>query len=53
MSNYKVSTNTNNSSKTTQDKTNKKTDKTQKNGSAKAFELKHDLLKISAYLQTA
>jgi hypothetical protein len=56
MANYRVSTNTNNSNKTTQNKTKKKHQKQvkrDKNGPGKAFELKHDLLKISVDLQTA
>jgi hypothetical protein len=48
MANYRVSTDANNSSKTTQDKT-----KTRKMDKLRLFKLKHDLLKISVDLQTA
>jgi hypothetical protein len=53
MANYRVSTNTNNSNKTTQDKTNKKTTKQRKKDQLRLFKLKPDLLKISVDLQTA
>jgi hypothetical protein len=49
MANYRVSTNTNNSNKTTHNKTNKKT----KMDQLRLFKLKYDLLKISVDLQTA
>jgi hypothetical protein len=48
---YGVSKNTNNRNKTTQDKTNKQ--KQRKIYQLRLFNLKHDLLKISVYLQTA
>jgi hypothetical protein len=51
MANYGVSTNTNNSNKTTQDKTNTKT--TTIMDQLRLFRLKHDLLKLSVDLQTA
>jgi hypothetical protein len=51
VANYRVSTNTNNSSKTAQDKTNKQTNK--KVVQLRPFKLKHDLLKISIDVQTA
>jgi hypothetical protein len=51
MANYRVSTNIgNNSSKTTQGKTNKKKTKTDQ---LRLLTLKHELLKICVYLQTA
>jgi hypothetical protein len=49
MTNYRVSTNTNNSNKTTQDKTTKQ----RKLDQLRLFKLRHDLLKISVDLQTA
>jgi hypothetical protein len=57
MANYRVSTNTNNRNKTTQDKTNnknynKRNNKTKKDGSAKAFLTQIYLLKTSVDLQT-
>jgi hypothetical protein len=53
MANYGVITNTNNSIKTTQDKTNQKTREQRKMYQLRLFKLKHDLLKISVGLQTA
>jgi hypothetical protein len=53
MANYRVSTNTNNRNKTTQDKTNKKTRKQRQVNQLRLFKLKHDLLKISIDLRTA
>jgi hypothetical protein len=53
MANYKISTHTNNSHKTTQDKTNKKTTKERKIDQLRLFKLKYDLLKISVDFQTA
>jgi hypothetical protein len=53
MANYRVSTNTNNSNKTTQDRTSKTTTKQRKMDQLGVFKLKHDLLKISADLQAA
>jgi hypothetical protein len=52
MTDYRVSTNANNSNKTTQDKTNKKT-KRNKIDQIRLFKHKHELLKISLDLQTA
>jgi hypothetical protein len=52
MANYRVSTNTNSSNKTTQDNK-KKTIKERKMDQLRLFTLKHDLLKISVDLQTA
>jgi hypothetical protein len=53
MVNYRVSTNTNNSNKTTQDKTNNKVTKQRKMEQLRLLKLKHDLLKLSVNLQTA
>jgi hypothetical protein len=54
MTNYRVSTNTNNSNKRTQDKTNNnKTRKQRKVDNLRLFKLKHDILEISIELQTA
>jgi hypothetical protein len=53
VANYRVSTNTNNSNKTTQDKTNKTTTKERKMDQLRLFTLKYDLLKISVDLQTS
>jgi hypothetical protein len=50
MANYRVSTNTNNGNKTTQDK---KKQKQRKVNQLRLFELRRDLLKISINLQTA
>jgi hypothetical protein len=52
MASYRISTNTNNSNKTTQNKTNKKRT-IRKIDQPRRFKLKHDLLKISVDLQTA
>jgi hypothetical protein len=51
MAHYRVSTNTNNRNKTTQNKT-KQTTKPRKMDQLRLFKLKHDLLKISVDLQT-
>jgi hypothetical protein len=54
MANYRVSTNTNNSNKTTQGKTNKiATTKQTKMNQLRLFKFKDDLLKLSVDLQTA
>jgi hypothetical protein len=56
VANYRVSTNTNKSNKTTEDKTNKNKKtrtKQRKMDQLRRFKLKHDLLKISLDLQTA
>jgi hypothetical protein len=58
MVSYRVNTNTDNSNKTTQDKTNnknynKETTKQRKMDKLSHFTLKHNLLKISVDLQTA
>jgi hypothetical protein len=54
VANYRVSTNTNDSNKTTKNKTNKrKTRKQRKVDQLRLFKLEHDLLKISLDLQTA
>jgi hypothetical protein len=53
MANYRVSKNTNNSTKKTQEKTNKQTIKQRKMDQLRLSKLKHDLLKISVDLQTA
>jgi hypothetical protein len=58
VANYRVSTNTNSSNKTTQDETNnktttKETTKQRKMDQLRRFTLKYDLLKISLDLQTA
>jgi hypothetical protein len=50
VANYRVSTNTNNSNKTTQGKIKKET---KNNGQLRLFKLKHDLLKIYIDLQIA
>jgi hypothetical protein len=52
MVNYRVSRNTNNSDKKTQDKANKN-NKTKKMGQLRIFKPKHDLLKISVDLRIA
>jgi hypothetical protein len=58
MANYRLSTNTSNSHKTTQDKTNnknynEKTTKQRKMDQLRFFTLRYDLLNISVRLQTA
>jgi hypothetical protein len=53
MANYRVSTNTHNSNKTTQDKTKTTTTKQREMDQLRPFTLKHDLVKISVDLQTA
>jgi hypothetical protein len=52
MTNYRISTNTNNRNKTTQDKPTKTT-KATKMDQLRLFTLKHELLKLSVNLQTA
>jgi hypothetical protein len=53
MANYKVSTNTDNSNKATQDKTNKKQNNQRKMDQLRLLKLKYDSLKISIDSQTA
>jgi hypothetical protein len=53
MANYRVSTDTNNSNKTTQDKTNEQIKRQRKVDQLRLFKLKYDLLKISIDLQSA
>jgi hypothetical protein len=53
MASYRVSTNTNNSNKTTQDKKKTTITKQRNMDHIRLFKLKHDLLKISVDLQTA
>jgi hypothetical protein len=51
--NYRVSTNTNKSTKTTQDKTNKHDKKQEKLHQIRLFRFRHELLKVSVDVQTA